>query len=186
MFYYFVQGIGFFGTAVMFISYQMPKKSKILLFQILAAAAFSLHFALLAGYSGSYTGMVMNIIALARCVLFYFENKPFFKPKTFTALILTAIFIVGGVTYKNIFSIFPILGMTISTLCLNIKKEKWFRIFNLPGSPLWMTYNIYSRSFPGILGEIINMSSLIIAIIRYDIIGERRNKTKQAATNAKA
>jgi hypothetical protein len=73
------------------------------------------------------------------------------------------------------------LGMVDSTLCLNIKKEKWFRICNFPGSPLWLTYGIYSRSYSGIIGETITMTSIIIAIIRYDILHlDKKNKDKSS------
>ncbi len=176
MLYTFAQCVGFLGTAILFVSYQMPVKKNILLMQIISASVFSVHYLLLGSFTGSYTGMVMNIIGVFRTLLFYFEDKKWFKRYAFTAFFLAVIIYIGIDSWKNIFSLFPILGMVDSTICLNIKKEKWFRICNFPGSPLWLIYGIYSHSYSGIIGEIITMTSIIIAIIRYDVLKQDKKR----------
>jgi hypothetical protein len=123
--------------------------------------------------------MVMNIIGLFRTLLFYFENKKWFRPYIFTTVFLSIFIYIGVSTWSDIYSLFPILAMVDSTLCLNIKKEKWFRIFNFPASPLWVVYGIYSRSYPEIIGESVAMVSIIIAIIRYDVLHlDKKNNGK--------
>lgn len=174
----FAQGIGFVGTAVLFVAFQMPEKKKILFFQIISITIFALHYFMLGLYTGNYTGMVMNIVAMVRTTLFYFEDKKWFRPYLFTGIFLFIIIYIGIDTWKNIYSLFPIIAMVDSTICLNIKKEKYFRIFNFPGSPLWLVYGIYSRSYSGIIGEICTMISIIIAIIRYDILHMDKKQTK--------
>ena len=173
------QSVGFFGTAILFISFQMPVKKKILFLQIISASVFSVHYLMLGFFTGSYTGMVMNIIGMVRTLLFYYEDKKWFRRYPFTVFFLALIIYIGIDTWKNIYSLFPMLAMIDSTICLNIKKEKWFRIFNFPGSPLWLTYGIYSNSYSGIVGEIFTMTSIIIAIIRYDILHQDKKQSKR-------
>lgn len=174
------QSIGFLGTLILFISFQMPVKKKILLFQIISAFIFAVHYFFLGLDTGNFSGMVMNLVAMVRTELFYFEDKKWFRPYLFTGTFLCIILYIGIDTWKNIYSLFPMLAMVDSTLCLNIKKEKYFRIFNFPGSPLWLVYGIYSKSYSGILGEIFTMTSIIIAVIRYDILhlGKKPSKLR--------
>ncbi|MBO4501964.1 MAG: YgjV family protein, partial [Clostridia bacterium] len=68
------QIIGFFGTGMSFLSFLMPKKKLIIIFQVIAVGSFTLHYFLL----GGYTGAIMNVIALSKIALYYFENKPWF------------------------------------------------------------------------------------------------------------
>ncbi|MBR4467098.1 MAG: YgjV family protein, partial [Clostridia bacterium] len=44
------------------------------------------------------------------------------------------------------------------------------RICMFPTSPLWMVYAILTGSIPALIGEILTTTSLLSAIIRYDIL----------------
>lgn len=158
--------IGYIGTGVLFLSYQMPKKKQIVLLQILSISIFTVHFFLL----GSYTGAIMNVIALTKTVLYYFENKPWFRNVLFTSVYAIVIFIAGIMTWQGFPSLFPLIAMLVHTFAYNIKKEKWFRLCMFPTSPLWMVYAILTGSIPALIGEILTTTSLLSAIIRYDVL----------------
>ena len=158
--------IGYIGTGVLFLSYQMPRKKQIVLLQILSISIFTVHFFLL----GGYTGAIMNLIALTKTVLYYFENRPWFKNVLFTCVYAAVILVAGILTWQGFPSLFPLLAMLVHTLAYNVKKEKWFRICMFPTSPLWMVYAILTGSIPALIGEILTTTSLLSAIIRYDIL----------------
>ncbi|MBO4860349.1 MAG: YgjV family protein [Clostridia bacterium] len=160
------QIIGFFGTGMSFLSFLMPKKKLIIIFQVIAVASFTLHYFLL----GGYTGAIMNVIALSKIALYYFENKPWFKNVLFTCIYLAVIVVTAVFTWQDISSLFPLLAMIIHTLVYNIKSEKWLRIGLFPASLLWMVYAIMKGSIPALIGEILNTSSIIAAFIHYDIL----------------
>jgi hypothetical protein len=51
-----------------------------------------------------------------------------------------------------------------------MRNETKIRIITFPSSPCWLVYNIITDSVAGVVTECVVMSSLIIAIIRYDIL----------------
>ena len=168
--------IGYVGTGVLFLSYQMPKKRQIVLLQILSISIFTVHFFLL----GSYTGAVMNLIALTKTVLYYFENRPWFRNVLFTATYAIVITTAGIATWQGLPSLFPLLAMLLHTFAYNIKQEKPFRLCMFPTSPLWMVYAILTGSVPALIGEILTTVSLLSAIVRYDVL-KREPKRKTPA-----
>jgi len=158
--------IGYFGMGILFLSYQMPKKRQIVVLQIAAISIFTAHYFLL----GGYTGAIMNLIALSKTVLYYFENKPWFKNVLFTAVYLVIISVTGVLTWQGYRSVFPIIAMFVHTLAYNVKNEKWFRICMFPTSPLWMAYAVMTGSTPAFIGEVLTTTSMLSAIIRYDVL----------------
>jgi len=158
--------IGYFGTAMLFLSFQMPKKKQIVLFQIVAVSIFTVHYFML----GGYTGATMNVIGLSKIVLYYFEDRPWFRNALYTAIYTVVIVIAAVLTWQDISSLFPLLAMIIHTFAYNIKNEKWLRIAIFPTSPLWMVYAILNGSVPALIGEILTTTSIITAIIRYDVL----------------
>ena len=176
--------IGYVGTGVLFLSYQMPKKRQIVLLQIMSISIFTVHFFML----GGVTGAVMNLIALSKTVLYYFENKPWFRNVLFTAFYAIVILTAGIATWQGLPSLFPLLAMLLHTGAYNIKKEKWFRLCMFPTSPLWMVYAILTGSVPALIGEILTTTSLLSAIIRYDVLKKEPKKKagKNEETNEQA
>ena len=167
--------IGYVGMGLLFLSYQMPKKKQIIVLQIAAISIFTVHYFML----GGYTGANMNIIALTKTVLYYFEDRPWFKNVLFSAFYAVVIIIAGVLSWQGYESIFPILAMLVHTAAYNIKKEKWFRLSMFPTSPLWMVYAILTGSTPALIGEILTTSSMVSAIIRYDILHRGQKKTPE-------
>ena len=71
--------------------------------------------------------------------------------------------------------------MLLTTVSNWFQSEKKIRFLTFPSSPCWLIYNILNGSVAGIITEIFVMSSLIIAIIRFDL--KKRNKTKGEVQN---
>ena len=78
--------------------------------------------------------------------------------------------VVGVLSWHGWISIFAIAAKIISTVSLGIKNTRVIRIMNLISTPCWLAYNIFMFSIGGMCSDLIMLTSLIIAVIRLDIM----------------
>ena len=151
-----------------FISFQQNKSRGILLFQILANTAFVFHFIFL----GAPEGAAMNLISLTRNFVFYQKDRHIKSADNqFWLYMFTAVTIAAGIiTWKSWLSLLPTIGMVLSGFALYSKNPRTNRLVFFPSSPLWLIYDILSHSIAGTITEIFSLISLIIAIVRFDIL----------------
>ncbi len=166
------QIIGFCGAGANFLSFQQNKRSRIIGFQIGAALLFIIHYILLgiAQVDGAYSGAALNFIALCRSVVFINNHKKWAKSPLWLVFFVIVSTIAGILTWEAWYSFLPSVAMILTTISYWLKSETKIRLVTFPSSPCWLVYNIIVGSVAGIVTECIVMSSLIIAIIRYDIL----------------
>lgn len=162
---YLAQGIGFIGMIFVFIAFQNNNKKKILLFQAIAGAVFTVHFLLL----GAFTGSVMNAVEVARNLVFYREWKT--RLRIFWIILFIIVFTASGLaSWQSLISLLPVIAMNLSTVAFSLKNPKHIRLCFSPVAIGWLIYNIASFSIAGILTEVFDLISLIIAFWRFDIL----------------
>ncbi len=170
------QIISIMGVALLFVSFQMKSNGKLFLIQIFSGAAFMTSFLLL----GDLSGAAANAVGVLRCVLFLaFKNR---KNPTVCILVEAAFVLVCVFTYVNVFSVLVTLAQMASTVTLwsdNGKAIRWVQL--CVTSPLWLANNIYVLSIGGIVGEVVNMTSSVIALIRFRKSGFEGVSVKQTA-----
>lgn len=164
------QIIGFIGAFTYFLVFQMKKRSSILAINILAGLIFVVHFSLI----GAYTGAAMNVVCALRCTIYYFSDRKWAKSKAWLAIFIGVSVVLGVLTWGDIYSVFPLMAMVITSISFWLKKESHIRLLTLPTQPGWMIYNIHNNSISGLLTDIVIFSSILIAIIRYDIIKKEK------------
>ncbi|MCL2518209.1 MAG: YgjV family protein [Oscillospiraceae bacterium] len=166
MWFYIAQGVGLIGMALVFIAFQQNDKRKILWINAVAGLVFALHFIFLR----AYTGMGMNLMEIPRNLIFArITDKR--RQRIWTAGFIVAILTLGLITCgKNLFLFLPAIAMSIATVVFSLQNPRYIRFFSLPVSVFWMTYNIIVFSVAGILTESFCFTSIIIAIIRFDIL----------------
>lgn len=164
------QIVGFAAMAIIVASYQQKSHKNILTFQMVSGLLFTVHYLLL----GAYTGAIMNLLGAFRSLVYSNRSKKWASSKIWPVIFSIAFFISGILTWDNIFSLFPLIAMLMSSVVLWIEKPKVNRIFSLPTSTCWLIYNIKTLSYPGIITEIFVLSSIIIGILRLDI--KKKNK----------
>ena len=76
--------------------------------------------------------------------------------------------IVGIFTWDGIESILPTVAMMLTTVAFFLSNPTYIRRLNLPSSPMWMIYNLINKSYGGILTECFVMTSLLVAMFRFD------------------
>ena len=171
----FAQIIGIAAMALAILSFQCKLQRTHILMQILSCALFALSF----GMRGLVTGMILNLIATVRAVVYLYKQKL----HTDRPVWLIGFVITYFVTYALSFTVFgteptllnfiiellPVIGMTASNLGLYKKDAKAVRLFGLISSPSWLIYNIVSLSIGAIICETFSIFSILIGIARHDL-----------------
>ena len=157
------------------LSYLQKKNSTLLLFQLIGSALFCTNYLLL----GAMSGAILNVVGIFRAIIFLWKDKlhadNIFWTSGFIGAYLSSyalIFTVFGKepTVPNlIIEILPVIAMIAIHLSFRYTSTKMVRRFGLVSSPMWLTYNIAIFSIPAIICEIVNLSSIIIGILKFDI-----------------
>lgn len=159
------QAIGFMAMASAIISFQQKERKRILIWQLICSALWSLHFFALA----NLTGAVINTIQTVRCVMFFFkENHKWAQSRALPGVFLCLSVAAGILTWESVWDILPIIGMMISTIALWMTNPKHIRRLTIPVSVVWGIYDISAHSIAGICNEIFVIISILIAMYRYD------------------
>lgn len=183
----FVQGIGVVAVLCTIIAVQFNSHIKIMFFKTLSELLFAVQLVLL----GSMTGAVMNFVGIIRNVIFVIvvrKNKSItpwiivFMIVTLASGITTAVLSFNS-TLNNLYSkynlyfiaiilvilvsILPITAKTLTTIGYAKKNPHKLRMLNLPSCLCWLTHDIIIFSIAGILNNVFNVCSIIVAEIRY-------------------
>ncbi|HCX63281.1 YgjV family protein [Sedimentibacter sp.] len=166
MYQFITQTVGFVGTGIMFLSYQCKDSKKLFLMQMLSNVAYTLHFFMLGAMSGS-----MNIIvSMMRNFALLNSKHKWARNKYWLWLFIGLHLIIVTMTWNDVFSLLPAIGMiamAVSSWTRNGKKVRMANLFI--NSPAWLIYDIHVRSYAGIFCEVLLLLSVIISFIRYGV-----------------
>ncbi len=174
------QVLSFFGAGLNALSFQQKTRKNIITVQICAAITFIIHYILL----GAYTGAALNGISLFRSIVFVNNDKKWAKNPMWLIFFVVLNIVSSILTWSDWSSILPAIAMSLTTVSYWLKNEKYIRIVTFPSSPCWLVYNIITGSIGGIVTEILVMSSILIAIVRYDILKYDILKKEKKIKNA--
>ncbi|MFA5814636.1 MAG: YgjV family protein [Bacteroidales bacterium] len=161
-----IQVIGFLGLLFFILSFQQKNRNRILQLMVFGQVIFLFHFVLL----GAWTAAGMNVAGIARTLVFRFREKKKWANWRFWPVIFIILFVTAGLFARESWiGILPVVAMSIETTGLWMKNLKILRIINLFPHPFWFTYNLIKGSWAGVVCEIFVLSSIIVAIIRYDV-----------------
>ena len=164
--YLIAQIMGFFGTITGVSGIQFKKKSHIMMSVILTNIFFCINFALLEAYSGA---IICFISAVQTLINYLFDRKKMKYPK----LLITSYFIVyifcGLITFSTFIDIIPVICAILFVITIIQCKEKYFRIFLLVSTLLWVYYDVVVGAYTAVIYDIFLSISTIIAMVRYDI-----------------
>lgn len=161
------QVIGIVAMVLSVTSFQMKTKKQIIIMQCLTGAVFAVHYFMLPQGSG-VAGGVVNLVAIVRNIVFYFNNKPVFKSKWWVVLFCI---LMGGsavVSRPEPISVFMCIAMVFNTLSIASEKPITVRKIILISSPFALVYNIAVSSVGGIVNEALVCVFTLITLIKYD------------------
>ena len=175
-----IQLIGGAGVLASIISFQCKKHRAILSFRTLCETFFAIQYLLL----GAYTGMVVNLVGCVRNLVFTKQISQGKKTRA-TILLFSILFVVFGLFFwEGPKSILIIVAKVLSTLAYGNKNTTITRGTVFVTSSCWLIYNYSVFSIAGVLCEAFTLISLIIGIIRFDLIPVVMKK-KQKKSDAK-
>ena len=161
-----IQLIGVLGIIASIISFQCKKHNLILIFRTLNEFIFAIQYFLL----NAYTGMAMNLVGCVRNIIFT-KQLAQNKKTTITTIVFGIMFLLFGVfTWHGKKSILIIVAKVLSTIAYGNKNTTVVRGIIFLTSTSWLIYNYYVFSIAGVLCEAFTLISLIIGVIRLDII----------------
>jgi len=156
--------IGVLAIITWIISIQNKDKKGILIYQIVANVLYGSQYFLLGAYSAS----LMNLISCLRCLVFYFEDKKQGKISNFSLILFTfIILLLGIITYNGLISILPIIAGLLYMYSIwqnNLTTTRYLFIIN---ALIWLCYNFTIGAHVNIIGNIFEILSGIISIIRF-------------------
>lgn len=135
---------------------------------------------------GAYTGCIMNITGAMRAFVYSNSDKkwarsPLWMVFFFIVFALAGYLTADAASYWYIFPtsfnsywwLFPTAAMLLSTVSFWLKNPTLVRTLTFPASPMWLTYNIASGSISGAVTESFVIISILVAIVRYDILKQK-------------
>ena len=158
-----IQGIGFLGTILFFLSYQCRSNRNLFRVQFLSYLCYTAHLLAL----GAVTGGISYILNTVRSFCLGSRHS-FLKGKAVCALICLLQLVALALTWDGWWSVLPVaanIAATVGGYTFNPRKIRIAGMFI--NSPLWIVYNIIVGSWAGILDEIVTEASMILSIYRY-------------------
>jgi len=158
------QFVGLIGMIAGLSAFQFKETKKLFLMQIISSLVYALQYLLL----GAYTGLMLNIAGAIRLVILYFGTKKWASHPATMAGVMLMMLLCGVFSWHGWLSLLPTLAQVVSTPLYFKKNGKLLRMGQLCFmSPCWLIYNFASGSIPGGVMEILNISSVVISLIRF-------------------
>ena len=159
-----IQGIGFVGVALFFISYQIKSNRMLFLCQISGCIVFCIQFFIM----GAYTGAMSLIINIIRNVLVLKSDVwTWAKSKVTLYAILLLLTLLTAFTWAGWISLLPFISVALTTIGYWTRNAQKIRLFQLIGAPCTLTYDLIIRSWGGAMCESIAILSVLISIYRF-------------------
>ena len=128
------QIVGVFAVATFLLSYQFRKRKHIILVNSISSVLYVLQYVLL----GAFEGAAIDILSAISSVAAHNKDRKWIAKymKILVVVLNLAILGAGLSFYKNIFSLFPVVGAILQTSAFWITSEKksgkslsWVRLF---------------------------------------------------------
>lgn len=171
-----IQGIGYIALLFIILSFQKNKRVNILLFMLAGLVLFVVHYCLLR----AWTGAIMNLIEAGVVFVAYKkEEKAWAKSKLWPYIFVLLYLVAGVITSKNPIEFLPVIAQIFGSIAVWQTNPRAIRFIMLVPRPLWFVYNLVVGSYAGMTAEILILASVIVGIIRFDILGKSVKKAKK-------
>ncbi len=160
------QAVGFAAMACAIICFAQKKRKNIIIWQIITLVFWVLHFILLR----NPTAAAINTTQIARNLVFINREKHSWASKNIWPVFFIMLTVaIGLLTWQNALSIMPIVGTSLATVAMWLRKPLHIRLLTLPVSVLWCVYDFITKSIAGASNEIFTIITIIIAIFAVDL-----------------
>jgi hypothetical protein len=159
----FIQGIGLVALLIGTSVFQVNNRKTMLLLGMGASLLWSVHYLLLA----APTGVAMNILGASRGYI-YHRTRPTKQNRWILWTLICVTMAATVLTWQGIISLLALIGSLGNVIAYWQTKPKYIRRLALISSPSWLTYNAISGSYPGVVAEILSITSNLLGQYRFD------------------
>lgn len=166
--------LGLTAVALFVLSYQFKKRRGIIICNASSRVLYVAQYFLLGAFEGAW----LDITAFFVSLLCMGREKKFFK-RFFPLIVIFVNLVIIGVgmlSYKNVFSLLPILGVIFETQALWLKNENKILWLSLLGAPFWLVYNLLNNAYGSAVGNVITLVSITVALVRYYSLKEKTKR----------
>ena len=168
-----MQVLGAITLVLFVVSLQQRKKEPFLLLQTIGTLLFIVQYVL----TNRITGAITFAIVAIRGLVFYFYKRKDMKPSLVVLIAFLASLIAATCfSWQSVWSIVPLIATLVKTWGTWQDDMKWARRTSLIGQSCMIIYNLIALMFTGALTEACNCISSMIAIWRYDIKKDNKDK----------
>ena len=159
------QVLGVVAVILGFVSFQMKTPKGILIFQMIVAAVFALHYLLI----GAFTAVALNALAAVQNLCYYFRNKKGSKSLVIPIVFVSLVIIASAITFTDWRSAIIMAGVAAGSVSLAMSDPQKIRAAMFVKSPICLIYNALVLSIGGVVYE--------CAVLVSSAIGFFRNRT---------
>ena len=134
-------------------TYLLKDKKLIILLSSLAAFCYGLAYA----FVFAWTGVVMNLIALIRNILFIIVGVKFKNSSKSRRIVLICVYVLiiasSVFTYDGVLSLMAVFATVLYSTALWIDKDRYYKILGSLTSVLWIIYNVFIKLYLSVVFE---------------------------------
>ncbi len=162
------------------LAYQQKTKRGILMTVVAAMSVVSIYYFL----KGTVAGGIMNILSIVRSLVFDRKDAGVKWLASKWILLGFMAFFVGAGIYSGVvnkegaWAFLSVSGMAFATIAMWVKNPRTVRFLSLPGMVSWLIYNAHNSLWILNVSDIICIISILVGILRYDILGKEENAKK--------
>jgi len=139
-------------------SFQFKERKKIIIFFIIAASCITVHYFLLERY---VAGVIM-LLWVIRFFISYYRTDKYFIYIFITAYTITTYFL-----YKDVYDLIILVSMSLATIWVFQKDDKYLRLFMMSWTSLIIVYNFLIFTPVWVLLESIFLWSNLVGYYRH-------------------
>lgn len=160
--YVIAQIFGFSAMATAITMYQFRRHRTIMVLTAVCSTLWCLHYASL----GLLTPILMNLLNVARGIVYSFRGKPWGSKKYIPYLFSAAAVIMVVCTWENAWGLLPCVASVFATFANWQTDTKKLKLLTIPVCLGWFFYNMINKSAAGMANETFTLCSIIVALIR--------------------
>lgn len=158
------QVLALFAILFWVISILLKNKKNILLMQVIANGIYGIEYLLL----GAFSAASMNFLSFLRLLVYYFYALLNIKmPKWILFVFITLVLLLGIITYDGLISLLPIIITVLYTYAFWQNNLNVARIIYIVAAIIWIYYNYEVGAYVGIIGNILEIITGLISLIKY-------------------
>lgn len=177
-----VNVVSIISIALFLLSVQFKKKKDILIVQTLSSICYMIVYAIL----GALSGCIIELVEQSKNLVFIgYEKKNKEIPLYALLVFIFMLVIITIFTYDGWNSAIPLAIYILYFLSSYFKNPKHIRITMILCAMIWMVYNYTIGAKLMIIGNVLEIISAIVSLIRYDMRLGKKKSTKKKQTKKK-